>query len=363
MAKIILSSETLDKNRRRPGYALLKISGWKHSSELTELSILRSQDDKYLSAEGQWEPVAVWHSLANMVAVENDVIAADVPPAFVDPIISAPNNSYRVTLKSGDETETRTMKITHGIFASSAAGSSPESSEYGNGLILGAAVTDSGIDADSVQEPELEAESAEKSESVETQIANEDVAKQDEETPPPVTIDPVIQSEPEGKSFFVRHKWKLVTLVILLILAAALALAWYFKLLPGIGDGGGSKDSGDKSTIVSDPPKQLTDLELLQQFMRSNPDTEQILAQAEAWRESKHCDAMLRLMVHTAHKSNDSRIALEYAKLHDPSYFKGGECIEEADPETAQYWYQKAAEEGNSEAVALLEKLNATKEK
>ena len=337
MAKIQLSPETRAQERRRPGFALLKISGWKHSPELSEMSIQRSEDEKYLGADGQWEPIPVWHTLAEMTQIDDESIEADVPPAFVDPIIIAPNNSYRVTLKSGSESETRTMRIANGVLASTAAGSSPESLEQGNGLILG----------DTIVEPIKEIEPASEPEVIEDVIEEE-------------LAEPKITSVTEVKkdSFFVRHKGKIITVLIILLLILATALAWYFKLIPLDSASNNTLESTATKTSTVDPAsKNLSDLELLQKFIRSKPDTDQILAQAKEWQRTKHCDAMLRLMVHSAHKSKDSKIAFEYGKMHDPAHFKQSECIEKSDVDTAQYWYQKAIEAGNDDAKSALEKL------
>ena len=341
MAKIQLSPETRAQERRRPGFALLKISGWKHSPEQSEMSIQRSEDEKYLGADGQWEPIPVWHTLAAMTAVEDGIIEADVPPAFVDPIIIAPNNSYRVTLKSGPESETRTMRIANGVLASSAAGSSPESLEQGNGLILGDAIVEQVEKIEPKPEPEAIQEIVE-------EVVEEEI------------IEPVITPVAELKkdSFFALHKGKIIATLIILLLIIAAVLAWYFKLIPlGFSSEKGSESTAAKISSADPASKNLTDLELLQKFIRTKPATDQILAQAKEWQSTKHCDAMLRLMVHSAHKSNDSKIALEYAKMYDPTYFVQNECIEKNDVNTAQYWYQKAVEMGNPDAKALLEKL------
>ncbi len=342
MTKIQLSPETRARERRRPGFALLKISGWKHSPELSEMSIQRSEDENYLGVDGQWDPVPVWHTLANMSAMDDGSFEADVPPAFVDPIIISPNNSYQVALKSGSVSETKTMRIAKGVLASSAAGSSPESLEQGSGLILD----------DTIAKPIKKPEPAVMEEVVEEVEVEVEV----EEIPEPI-ITPVLDVKKD--SFVVLHKGKIISSLIALLLLIAACLAWYFKFIPNLDSGG---DEVTRSTPVKPSPvkqasKNLTDLELLQKFIRSKPDSDQILAQAKEWELTKHCDAMLRLMVHSAHKSNDSKIALEYGKMHDPAQFKKGECIEKADVDTAQYWYQKAVEGGNSDAKSLLENL------
>lgn len=342
MAKIQLTSETRSQNWRKPGFALLTISGWKHSPELSEMSIQRSEDEKYLGEKGQWNPIPFWHKLEMMTVTENETLEADVSPAFVDPIAIAPNNSYRVTLRSGSESETKTMRIANGVLASSAAGNSPEPLEHGSGLILGAAFVEP-PEPEPIIEPAPEPEPA---------VIKEVI----EETVEPMSISSA--DEIENNGFFARHKGKIIAALIALLLLVALGFAWYFKLFPDFSSSTKETNSTENlSSPDSTSTANLTDLELLQKFIRSKPDTNQILAQAKEWGKTSHCDAMLRLLVHSAHKSNDSKIALEYAKMYDPAEFSKGGCIEKADTDTAQYWYQKAVEGGNSEAQSLLKTL------
>ncbi len=306
------------------------------------MSIERSDSEtegKYLGLEGQWEHIPVWHALANMTTVEEGIIEADVPPAFVDPIVSVRNKSYRITLKCAEESETRTIKVGD-ILPSSAAGSSPESLEQGSGLILGDAVIEP------VKDPEPEPTPQEIDEAI-------------EEAPEPIAV-PIAEIETE--SFFSRHKGKIIAALLALLLIIAGVLAWYFKLIPDFNSGKQDDKPIETSSAVNATPaltadSNLSDLELLQKFIQTKPNTEQILAQAKQWGNTGHCDAMLRLLVHSAHKSNDSAIALEYAKMYDPAEFKQTKCVDKADKDTALYWYQKAVEAGSADAKSLLDKL------
>lgn len=140
-----------------------------------------------------------------------------------------------------------------------------------------------------------------------------------------------------------------IILSVLLLLGFALGAAWFYKWLPFA-----EQNNTDESSIMD---QNLSDLQLLQQFMETQPTTEAILAKSEEWLQTKNCEAMLRLLVHSGYKSDDARIALTYAKLYDPNLFYEGNCIDKSDKDTAIYWYQKAVEAGSSDATELLENV------
>ena len=334
MAKIQLIAKTRSPNRRKPGFALLKVTGWAHNPDQTQMAIQRSEDEKHLGADGEWEPIPVWQSLENMVVSDDGVFEGDVGPALVDPIVNAPNNSYRVTLKSGSDTETRTMKIDGAVLASSASGSAPDSTSFAKGFIL------------SDFEDDLPADNK-----IESHVETPAELPQEKETEPGNTVPelPKQDTTPSKASSSSSNKIMRIILSVLLLLGLALGAAWSFKWFPF------AEQNSIAETSTAD--QSLSDLELLQQFMQTQPTTEAILAQATNWIQTKHCDAALRLLVHSGHKSDDARISLTYAKLYDPNLFQAGNCIDEADKDTAIYWYQKAAESDNADAVNLLKKL------
>ncbi len=360
MAKILLTSETRSLERRKPGFALLKISGWSYAADQTQMSIQRSEDEKYLGMDGEWEPIPVWQSLDNMQSDVTDVLEGDVGPALVDPIVNFPNNSYRVTLKGADHTETKTMRVDGDVLSSSASGNAPDSLAMGNGFIL------------DDEEPTLE---------VVNEPEPEPVAQVEDSVlePEPEEIEPITISDPDqAVGFFQANKLMIIVLLILLLLGLTAAAAWYFKWPPFDGklSLAGSEEISSaqidpekknpveeikteltETVVETKPSKNLGEMESLQQFMASKPDTDKILAKAKEWQQQGYCNAMLRMMVHSGHKSDDSRIALEYGKMHDPNLIQANGCVKEADKDTAAYWYQKSIDEGNQEAKRFLDKL------
>lgn len=335
MAKIQLTAETRSPNRKKPGFALLKVTGWPHNPDQTQMAIQRSEDEKHLGADGEWEPIPVWQSLENMVVSDEGVFVGDVGPTLVDPIVNAPNNSYRVTLKSGSDTETRTMKIDGAVLASSASGSAPDSTSFAKGFILN--------DFEDVLPPDNKIETH-----VETPVVVQQEQEQEQKKPEPGnTVHE--RPKPITTSFSSRNKSMGIILSVLLLVGFALGAAWFYKWLPFAG-----QNNTDESSIMD---QNLSDLQLLQQFMETQPTTEAILAKSEEWLQTKNCEAMLRLLVHSGYKSDDARIALTYAKLYDPNLFYEGNCIDKSDKDTAIYWYQKAVEAGSSDATELLENV------
>ncbi len=340
MAKIQLTAQTRSPKRRKPGFALLKVTGWPHNPDQTQMAIQRSEDEKHLGADGEWEPIPVWQSLENMVVSDDGVFEGDVGPALVDPIVNAPNNSYRVTLKSGSDTETRTMKIDGAVLASSASGSAPDSTSFAKGFILSDS-EDVLPDIKTESRVETPVEAQQKEEASESGDTTHEFSETDT-----ITI-------PDTGSASSSNKIRRIILLVLLLLGLALGAAWFFKWFPFAEQ----NSSAETSIEGQNQDQNLSDLEILQQFMETQPTTDAILAQATEWIQTKRCDAALRLLVHSGHKSEDARIALTYAKLYDPNLFQEGHCIDQSDKDTATYWYQKAAEAGSADAAELLENI------
>lgn len=342
MAKIYLTTQTRSPNRRKPGFALLRVTGWPHSPEQTEMAIQRQSDEKHLGTGGEWEPTPVWQLLEKMVVCDDGALEGDVGPALVDPIVNALNDSYRAILKCNSITEMCTLRKDGGLLASSASGSAPDSAIFTKDFIL--SDFEDVFPADN-KKNEFHAENFEQPQ-----------LKQ-------IDFGPVNSGHESHQqsllTFFARNKTGFTRLLLVLLVGFVLSVAWSNKWFPPeVPDFIPEPEPtvGEKAEPGFENSK-LSDLQVLQQFMETQPTTETILEKAEEWSQTKRCEAMLRLLVHSGHKSEDARIALTYAKLYDPNLFQAGNCIDEADKDTAIYWYQKAAETGSNEAIKLLENL------
>lgn len=356
MAKIQLTSETRALDRRKPGFALLRISGWAHSPEQTQMSIQSSEDEKFLGVDGQWEPAPVWQSLSNMNQVEDNVLEGDVGPALVDPIVNSPNNSYRVTLKSDAESEVKTMRVDNNVLASSASGSAPDSLAFGNGFIL----DDFDTSTENIEaEKDLE----------ELEISDSEIDAEPDGIPIDNIAENIATNTSPKSGFFAGNKMIIIIVLVLLLLAIIAGAAWHFKWFspesleptapePTVIEPVAPVTPMPVTPVISPSPvtPTLTDMELLRQFLATKPSTDEILDKAKEWKNG-HCKAMLKMMVYSGHKNNDSRVAFEYAKMHDPNLFTSGGCIAKGDKDTAVYWYQKSIDAGNEEAKSYLEKL------
>ncbi len=331
--KVELSPETLNPERRRPGYALLRLSGWEHAPNESQLTIQRSQDGKFLDLNGQWQPTPIWHPLKEMTIDQNGSLCGDVMPVLVDPLIADPKMKYKVEIKADGAKQQNVIRIASGVLASSATGERALVSETGAGFF-----------ATELPKSELKTKLADKADSVQAK------------GPEPVQEPGARLGDRQVKP---RRLWPLiVSIAVFVVLLSGAGVAWWRgwfpfddKVIDPIADR--NKKSEEKP---EEKDEKTTDLELLQRFLKTNPTSEQVLDKAEAW-EKEHCDAMRRLMVHGAQKSSDPNIAFAYAQKYDPATFQKGGCIAEADADSATYWYEIPANAGNVQAQYRLGRL------
>ncbi|MGH8547378.1 MAG: hypothetical protein ACRERU_02005 [Methylococcales bacterium] len=344
--KVELNPETLAPERRRPGYALLRLSGWTHAPNDSVLAVQRNQDGKFLGLNGQWQPTPIWHPLHGMAFDQNGWLCGDVTPALVDPLVAEPNVVYRVEIKADGTKQQGVIRIASAVLASSAAGESAVLSETGAGFIATELPkTKVAVKADlaKVSKPEPASEPEPKPAPV-----SEPAPKSDSDSPKPPRRDE--QARP-------RRLWPLITsIAVLVLLLGGAGAIWWLGWFPP------SKNVVVDPVVnpIPDPDEKdekLTDLELLQRFLKTNPASEQVLAQAEAWENDKHCEAMRRLMVHAAQKTSDANIAFAYAQKYDSATFQNRGCIAEADADSAAYWYEIPANTGNVQAQYRLGRL------
>lgn len=356
--KVELNPETLSPERRRPGYALLKLSGWTHAPGESVLAVQRNQDGKFLGLNGQWQPTPIWHPLQGMAFDQNGWLCGDVTPALVDPLVAEPNVVYRAELKADGTKQQGVIRIAGGVLASSASGERSLPSETGAGFI---------------------ATEAPKSEPKTKVVVKADLAKVSK--PEPVKEpepEPALVSEPKPDSDSLkpplqdqqikpRRLWALiVSIAVFVLLLSGAGVAWWRGWFPfddkvdpvinPIPDPNKKPEEKDEEKPEETDEKR-TDLELLQRFLKTKPTSEQILAQAETWEKDKHCDAMRRLMVYGAQKTSDANIAFAYAQKYDPITFQNRGCITEADADSATFWYEIPANSGNVQAQYRLGRL------
>lgn len=307
----------------RPGEGILILTGW-DPSELAfgataEVCIQRNQDHRYLGENSQWTTTQTWHQVQLSEEQIEDTVVLSVDARLVDPLIENPQMTYQLQVNFGDEKGVGVLRIRDGVMSSRAAGQSVDPVAY--------------VASQAKPEPEPEP-------LVETTIVQPEV----------VTQASIVQDPGEKKK---SSSGLIVGVIILLVILLAAFFAWKF-----FNDASPSPVSTISPPVTPVAPPEPApapaaepaacsaealnttkdDLIYIQNCLKTNPDSEQVLSVIKAAKESKRCDLVQRLYAFKG-QSGDIKVALAYAREFDPATFVAG-CLSAADKETAIYWYE-----------------------
>ncbi len=317
-----------------PGFADLAILGGGSDPGPVEITIQRSEDEHYLAQGGTWQTMPFWHSISSVVET-TDGILASVGPEIVDPIVECSRMMFLVAVKSTGINGQQVMTLTGRLLGSGAAGPGYPPPP---------------------PEPELEPEP-------EPETVND--------PPDPVPL-------PPGPRVGL---W--ITIALLLLVLAAV-VAWYLGLF---GDRPEPEPvpkpvvlnpEPDPKPVVpepvpepepiidrvtdtsvseqTEPPVQptLTGRARAQALLRTNPPPapESMLTTALEWENDGDCEAAIIVLNSAA--AVDVSASKVLAERYDPASFSQDGCIETADAETAIYWYEQPADQGDQAAQSRL---------
>lgn len=316
----------------QPGYGKLVVHGWTGNPEGVELTVTRNQDGRYLEASGGWSTNPTWHAL-DTLQQEVDALTVEVGPWLIDPLVLDPQMAYQVVLRVGEHQGKSVLRVDGSILSSQAAGSSIREDQRVKPAAPAPVVETAAEDI--IPEPEPE-----------PVIEPEPIEPEPEVVVPPAPV--------EKK----RSKLPLILLLLLVLLLLG-ALLWWFLLRTPAEESPAAVAAGEAAACSSDALKQTRDdLVFIQQCLKSNPGSAQVLEVIATAKQAKRCGVMQRLYAHKA-QAGDAAIAFAYAQEYDPDTFSKGGCIASADKETAAYWYEIAVNNDpkNEKASQRLEAL------
>ena len=323
----------------RPGYGRLLIENLAAEGEL-QFSFQRSSDRHFLGTGQQWQATAHWHAVGGVEA-DSGGCSCLLGPDIIDGLLPSSNDAILVSVQ-GDGISDKGMMRT----ASSLLGSGAE---------------------DDTREPEP----------VPTPSPPPTATPEPAPEPPP-TPEPAQLPPPPPHASSKRWLWMLLAALVLL---AALFTAWYFDLLklPGLpgGDIGTdtepvtepvtepepepeiSQDSGitEEDTPIVEPEPVLLGRPRAQAYLarEPRPAPQAMFNQAADWEREDDCEAAM--IVYQVAAQSDAGVAARYAHLYDPDTFKASACINNADPDTAADWYEAPAAAGDVNAQRQLGKI------
>lgn len=317
----------------RPGIGILVLTNWERESlefgAGAELCVQRNQDHRYLGEHGQWTATQTWHQVSLSEEQMDTAVVLTLDERLIDPLVENPQMTYQLQVRIGSDEAIGVLRIREGVLSSRAAGQSVDPVTR---------VADAQRNLLSDPEPPL-------SEPVE----------------PPV--EPVIES---------KQKQSKTGLWVALIAAIALVVAGYFAWKYFGSTAQPIATSSTPISVVTPPPAvpaepapcstaalaaSKDDLLFIQTCLKTNPDSNQVLAVIASAKEAKRCDVVQRLYAFKG-QSGDAKVALAYAREFDPATFVVG-CLNAADKETAIYWYELvlSKEPDNTDVKTRLEAL------
>ncbi|MCB1857529.1 MAG: hypothetical protein KDI63_04620 [Gammaproteobacteria bacterium] len=309
-----------------PGLADLAISGGGSDPGPVEITIQRNQDEHYLASAGSWQATPYWHMLGD-IRPSADGIVAVAGPEIVDAIVeSAVTMQFLVNVKSAGVNGQQVMRRAGRLLGSGAAGSGQ-----------------SDPPPPPPPSPAPEPEPA---------------APPEPEQPPPPP-----PPRPTDKS---GSRIGFLIAAVLLLLAIAAVAAWYLGLFGDrpepVVPQQTNESTAEPPPVVHEPtesgttasPPALSGRARAQEFLRSSPSPTPavMLETAMEWEKGGDCEAAI-IVLNTA-AGADVLASKALAERYDPASFRKDGCVDAADAETAIYWYERPAENGDQAAQSRL---------
>lgn len=307
---------------RGPGFGILRIDGLLAVAGGLQVSIQSNQGGgRFLDGLGSWQSQEVWHDLPASGGEGGQSIG--LGPDLVDPIAGLPSNvMLRMQVRSGGKSDAGRV-VVKDLLHSVASGARPP----GDGGTVAHVVP-----------PVAEAAPVE--------VAP--LSHVDRLVPPPASLAP----EPKTK-----RGLKIAQAFFFASFGALLAVAILCYFAVRNYDRPKSETAPPAPVAAAPVSGDLASREDVAKFLQTNPSPEAAVAAARRLAEGGKLDlAMLIYQFAARAGSTDATLAL--ARMYDPAtWSQATSPMERADAETAAYWYEPAAQAGNTEAQRRLGKI------
>ncbi|WP_417781958.1 tetratricopeptide repeat protein [Terasakiella pusilla] len=324
-----------------PGFAEIRIPDYTATGDQVEIAIKRSGDGSYLGDSG-WLTNENWLSVN--IQDDNGECVIPIGPSQVDPLASCLSSfMFQLFLKDGGATVAGVIKKTSVTLLSSQAGGAGMTSTVGS---IAAGTTTPAPEPEPVEEPAC---------------VEEPVSIPEPEPQPEPQPARTVEASAESSS----KKGLFIALAVIALLLVGGAIAFYSGLFDSKTDDPATATPATPTPEVSStqtpapaqslPPAAptaptLTTRQIVQDFLATNPDAPALLAKAEEMKAEGRLDGAMLLYRQAAGKG-DAKAALLLARMYDPKYFsKETSPLPNADAETAAYWYEGPAKNGDVEA-------------
>lgn len=332
-----------------PGNGLLRIAGLiGNTAGSLHFSLRRNQGTaQFLGADGRWQAAETWHE-AGEATGGTDEIMVSLGPEVIDPIVEqATTVAYRLTITIGADSHITSLKVIRPLFGSGAA-----------------APAASAAPGDEQQREEadrlrLEQEAAARLRAEEEErtrvLSEEERRRLAEEERRRFAEDEARLAESEAPPAAGRSRWPLITAALALLVAGGSAGAWYGCAIPGFGPAR-CQGAPLASAAPAPPPSALAE-------SCSGLDAAACYQVGQQALTQHKLEPARQLMQQASTLgSRDGSVAV--ARMYDPdSWSAATSPVAKPDWETAVFWYEKAAAQGDIAAKTTAGKLlckNAT---
>jgi TPR repeat protein len=316
-----IQCELRPDRERGPGHGLLYVTGLGPITGPLELALIRNQGTApYLGRDGLWQATDAWHPAAEPHA-EGRTLVIRVGADVVDPIVALPTNvAFRLTLRANGRQQVGTLKLIRPLLGSGAA--APEPAPAPDALSAGRTL--------GVEEP---------TPATPPQSALQDALPEPESSAPEPT-------PPRRRGL----RW-VIALVALAILGGAAAFAYLSCLVPGLQPAScGTAAQADRPDLARAEPT-APEPPPARPVSCTGMAAAACLDLAEAAFRGKELERARQLYQQAA-RLGAVAANVRLGRLYDPDHWST-EASPTGNPdwETAAYWYEEAARQGDPEGL------------
>lgn len=340
-----------------PGNGLLRIAGLTgNTAGPLHFSLRRNQGTaQFLGADGRWQAAETWHEAGDATG-GTDEIMVSLGPEVIDPIVEqAATVAYQLTVTIGADSHITSLKVIRPLFGSGAAapaaGAPPGDEQQREEANCRAREEAERLRLEQEAATRLRAEEEER-----TRVLSEEERRRlAEEERRRFAEHEARLAENEVPPAAGRSRWPLITAALALLVAGGSAGAWYGCAIPGFGP---ARCQGAPLASAAPAPPPPASAESC-----SGLDAAACYQVGQQALQQHKLEPARQLMQQASTLgSRDGSVAV--ARMYDPdSWSAATSPVAKPDWETAVFWYEKAAAQGDIAAKTTAGKLlckNAT---
>jgi TPR repeat protein len=315
------------------GHGRLRIIGVAPGPGPIDFALRRNQGTApFLGLGGGWQATEAWHPATGAETDSTGTLVIPLGPAIIDPIVGqATNVTYQLTLAVGAARQLTSLKVIRPLFGSGAAAAD------------GGGPVSPPPDEDERQRQDAEeARRQDEQRLAALRQAEDDERRRLAEEAARATAAAAGGDRPAG------IRWPLVAAVLALVVAGAGAGAWFGCVIPGFG--------GDRCT-ANPAPAAGTQPAVAPALSCTGLDAAACYQVAERALQQRQLEPA-RQLLQQASSLGSIEASVAVGRMYDPDTWSAANSpVAQPSWETAVFWYEKAARQGDAAAQATAGRL------